>query len=294
MNILEQIADRTRLRVAEEQRRLPLPALRRQAEELAAREPDPPSLEEAFRKPGLHFLCEVKKASPSKGVIAEDFPYLSIAREYQAAGAEGISCLTEPFWFQGQDAYLQEIAGAVTIPVLRKDFTVDEYMIYQARVLGASAVLLICAILDDGQLTAYRQLARELGLDALVEVHDRHEAERALRCGATLMGVNNRDLRTFQVDLQNTFRLREAIPPEVPLLSESGIRTPEEIRRLREAGVNGVLIGETLMRAADKGAMLARLRGSEPAGEAGSLPETSGTGHPGRAGEAIPPEGAAL
>ncbi len=265
MNILEQIAERTRIRIAEEKKRLPLSHLRREAEALAATEPAPSSLEEAFRKPGFHFLCEVKRASPSKGVIAENFPYLSIARAYQEAGADGVSCLTEPFWFQGQDRYLQEIAREVTVPVLRKDFTVEEYMIYQARVLGASAVLLICAILDDGQLLAYRQLARELGLDALVEVHDEKEADRALRSGATLMGVNNRDLRTFQVDLENTFRVRQCIPPEIPLLSESGIRTPEEIRRLREAGVNGVLIGETLMRAADKGALLARLRGGENA-----------------------------
>lgn len=265
MNILEQIADRTRLRIAEEKKRLPLSALRREAEEQAARKPVSLSLENAFRRPGFHFLCEVKKASPSKGVIAEDFPYLSIARAYQDAGAEGISCLTEPFWFQGQDRYLQEIAREVSVPVLRKDFTVEEYMIYQAGILGASAVLLICAILDDGQLSAYRQLAQELGMDALVEVHDQKEAERALRSGATLMGVNNRDLRTFRVDLENTFRIRQSIPPEITLLSESGVRTPEEIKRLRKAGVNGVLIGETLMRAADKGAMLTWLRGGDAA-----------------------------
>ena len=203
----------------------------------------------------------MKKASPSKGVIAPEFPYLKIAREYEAAGAAAISCLTEPYYFRGSDEYLREIAQEAGIPVLRKDFTVDEYMIYQAKALGASAVLLICAILEDGQLREYRELAEELGLDALVEAHDERELERALASGARIVGVNNRDLKTFEVDVDTSVRLRRLVPPEILFVSESGIRTPEDIRRLRENGTDGVLIGETLMRSPDKRAALEELNG---------------------------------
>ncbi len=209
---------------------------------------------------GISFICEVKKASPSKGLIAPDFPYLEIAKDYEKAGASAISCLTEPFYFQGQDQYLREIAQTVQIPVLRKDFTVDEYMIYQAKTLGASAVLLICAILDDGQLSAYGQLATELGLSALVEAHDEEEVERALRADAKIVGVNNRDLRTFKVDINNSLRLRRLVPPEILFVSESGIRTAEDIRNLRENGTDAVLIGETLMRSKEKERLLKEWR----------------------------------
>ena len=263
MSILAEIAEKTRQRVAEEKMSLPLPQLRAQAEAMDASTGFP--FAQALAAPGMRFICEVKKASPSKGLIAPNFPYLDIAKEYQAAGAAAISCLTEPYWFQGSDQYLKEIAQAVTIPVLRKDFTVDEYMIYGAKVLGASAVLLICAILDDGQLKDYLALAHSLGLSALVEAHDETELNRALSAGAGIIGVNNRDLRTFTVDVSNSLRLRKLAPPEVLFVSESGIKTPEDIQKLYDNGTNAVLIGETLMRAPDKKAMLAQLRGGTTA-----------------------------
>lgn len=260
MMILDEIAAKTRERIEEQKRKVPLEILRKQAEAL------PVNTDFPFRKSlsegkGIHFICEVKKASPSKGLIAEDFPYLKIAKAYEEAGASAISCLTEPYFFQGADRYLEEIAGAVRIPVLRKDFTVDEYMIYEAKALGASAVLLICAILEEAQLKAYLELAHSLGLSALVEAHDEREVEMALRSGAGIIGVNNRDLKTFQVDIGNSIRLRKLIPPEIVFVSESGMKTPEDIAALRENGTNAVLIGETLMRSRDKRAMLNTLRG---------------------------------
>ena len=209
----------------------------------------------------ISFICEVKRASPSKGLIAPDFPYLDIARDYERAGASAISCLTEPFWFKGRDEYLAEISNAVKIPVLRKDFTVDEYMIYQAKLLGAAAILLICAILDDEQLVEYLKLADSLGLDALVEAHDAEEVERALKAGAQIIGVNNRDLKTFEVDARNSIRLRELAPKDVLFVSESGIKTSEDIRKLYENEVDAVLIGETLMRSDDKKKALETLNG---------------------------------
>lgn len=264
MNILEEIAAKTRCRIQEEKSRVSAETLldrikeREEWEKVSGRKI---AFKEALKKEGMSYICEVKKASPSKGLIAPDFPYLEIAKEYEAAGASAISCLTEPFYFLGSDRYLKEIAEAVKIPVLRKDFTVDEYMIYQARALGASAVLLICAILDDVQLREYRQLAGELGMDALVEAHDETEVERALKAGAQIVGVNNRDLRTFQVDMANSIRLRKMAPDEVIFVSESGIRTPEDISRLYSNQVDAVLIGETLMRSADKKAALETLDG---------------------------------
>ena len=263
MSILNEIAARTKERIAEEKFKVPLRELiSQQNSNLAKHAEEKISFLEALKKPGMSYICEVKKASPSKGLIAPDFPYLDIAKEYEQAGASAISCLTEPFYFQGADRYLQEISQAVNIPVLRKDFTVDEYMIYQAKSLGASAVLLICAILDDGELRAYRQLAKELGLDALVEAHDEYEVDRALNLGAEIVGVNNRDLRTFQVDMNNSICLRKMAPDNVVFVSESGIRTPEDIRLLYENKVDAVLIGETLMRSPDKKAALESLNGS--------------------------------
>lgn len=259
MNILEKIADKTRERIAEAKQKIPEAELRARAEAMDPNTGFP--FARALGTKGLSFLCEVKKASPSKGVIAEDFPYLSIAQEYESAGAAAISCLTEPFWFLGQDRFLSEIAQSVSIPVLRKDFTIDPYMIYEAKILGASAVLLICAILSDEELREYLQLSHRLGLDALVEAHDGTEIHRALQAGATLIGVNNRNLKTFSVDTENSLRLRSLIPSGCLFVSESGIRTPEDVRKLRDAGVDAVLIGETLMRAHDKKAMLDELRG---------------------------------
>lgn len=263
-NILEEIAAKTKLRIEEEKKKIPLEVLKEKIREKDASGcvPAKPTFYQALKSPGMSYICEVKKASPSKGLIAPDFPYLEIGREYEAAGAAAISCLTEPFYFLGSDRYLEEIAASVKIPVLRKDFTVDEYMIYQAKALGASAVLLICAILSDRQLLAYRTLAEELGMDALVEAHDEEEIRRALTAGAKIIGVNNRDLRTFQVDVRNSIRLRESAPREVIFVSESGIRTKEDIRKLYENQVDAVLIGETLMRSADKRAALEELNGA--------------------------------
>lgn len=261
-NILEEIAARTRERIAKEKTCISVSELENRIQEVNKNARQKITFLQALQKDGMSYICEVKKASPSKGLIASDFPYLAIAKEYEQAGASAISCLTEPFYFQGADQYLREISAAVQIPVLRKDFTVDEYMIYQAKSLGASAVLLICAILDDGELRAYRQLAKELGLDALVEAHDEYEVDRALNLGAEIVGVNNRDLRTFQVDMNNSIRLRKMAPDNVVFVSESGIRTPEDIRLLYENKVDAVLIGETLMRSPDKKAALESLNGS--------------------------------
>lgn len=262
-NILEEIAAKTRQRIEEEKKRVAPEALKeiclQQKEDIRTSKV---SFYDALKKPGISYICEVKKASPSKGLIAPDFPYLKIAREYEEAGASAISCLTEPFYFLGSDRYLKEIAETVNIPVLRKDFTVDEYMIYQAKVLGASAVLLICAILNDEQLRSYRMLAGELGMDALVEAHDEEEVTRALDSGANIIGVNNRDLRTFQVDVSNSIRLRKMAPEHVLFVSESGIRTSEDIQKLYENQVDAVLIGETLMRSSDKQAALKTLNGA--------------------------------
>ena len=259
MSILSEIAEKTQQRVAAERKILSLSQLRAQAEAMENTGDFP--FQQALSAPGMGFICEVKRASPSQGLIAPDFPYLDIAKAYQAAGAAAISCLTEPYWFQGSDQYLKEIAQTVSIPVLRKDFTVDDYMIYGAKVLGASAVLLICAILEDSQLKDYLALARCLGLSALVEAHDETELNRALSAGASIIGVNNRDLRTFTVDVNNSLRLRKLAPPEVLFVSESGIQTHEDIQKLYDNGTNAVLIGETLMRAPDKKAMLSQLRG---------------------------------
>lgn len=257
MSILNEIAARTKERIAEEKFKVPLRELiSQQNSNLAKHAEEKISFLEALKKPGMSYICEVKKASPSKGLIAPDFPYLDIAKEYEQAGASAISCLTEPFYFQGADRYLQEISQAVNIPVLRKDFTVDEYMLYQAKAFGASAVLLICAILDNSQLKAFGELAQELGLDALVEAHDQWEVDRALNLGAKIVGVNNRNLHDFTVDMGNSIRLRNMAPADTVFVSESGIKTAEDIRILYENQVDAVLIGETLMRSPDKKAAL--------------------------------------
>lgn len=258
MTILDQLAAHARKRVAAYKAVLPLEEVRRQCEALPQ---GSFALDAALAKPGLSFICECKKASPSKGLIAPEFPYLQIAREYEAAGADAISVLTEPKWFLGSDNYLREIAQTVAIPCLRKDFTVDEYMIYQARLLGASAVLLICSILSDAQLNEYLALCRALGLSALVEAHDKAEVERTLASGAAIICVNNRNLKDFTVDTANSRRLRSLLPSEVRFVSESGVRSPTDVQALREIGADAVLVGEALMRTPDKAAMLARLKG---------------------------------
>lgn len=219
------------------------------------------SFEKALKKDDISFICECKKASPSKGIIAEDFPYLDIAKEYEKAGADCISVLTEPKWFLGDNSYLKQIAEAVNIPCIRKDFTVDEYMIYEAKVLGASAVLLICAILDGDRIKEYINICDSLGISALVEAHDGAEIETALEAGARIIGVNNRNLKDFSVDTDNSTRLRQMIPRDVIFVAESGIKTPEDVKKLRESGVDAVLVGETLMRAKDKKQALRELKG---------------------------------
>ena len=257
-NILEQLAEHAAYRTEQAKKQLSDAEIKRRA--LSMKKGDY-AFEKALRKPGISFICECKKASPSKGLIAPDFPYLQIAREYEDAGADAISVLTEPKWFPGSDAYLKEIAAAVSVPCLRKDFTVDEYMIYEAKVLGASAVLLICSILSEAQVREYLTVCDELGLSALVETHDEAEVEQALSAGARVIGVNNRNLKDFTVDTENSRRLRERIPEQVLFVSESGVSRPEDVKRLAEVGADAVLVGEALMRAADKKQMLSNLRG---------------------------------
>ena len=258
MTILDQLTDYARQRVAAAKAVAPTAEVRRKALELP-RGGFP--FERALSGDNLAFICECKKASPSKGLIAPDFPYLDIARNYEAAGAEAISVLTEPKWFLGRDEYLREIARAVSIPCLRKDFTVDEYMLYQARLLGASAVLLICAILDAAELKDYIQICDALGLSALVEAHDEAEVEMALPAGARIIGVNNRNLKDFTVDTENSRRLRAMIPADVLFVSESGVKDAADVAAARAMGANAVLVGEALMRSADKRAKLAEFRG---------------------------------
>ena len=262
MTILEQLADYARKRVMADMEENSLDTMRELAMSKSSAAGDLFAFEQALRKEGVSFICECKKASPSKGLIVPNFPYLEIAKEYEAAGADCISVLTEPKWFLGNDEYLKEIAEAVSIPCLRKDFTVNEYQIYQAKVLGASAVLLICSILTEDQMKDYIRICDELGLSALVEVHDEREVQTALNTGARIIGVNNRNLKDFSVDTDNSRRLRELIPPNVLFVSESGVRTAEDVETLRKIGADAVLIGETLMRASDKRAKLAELRGA--------------------------------
>lgn len=258
MTILRELADYARKRTEQAKQRIPLEELKRQAFFLPKGDF---SFENALKKPDISFICECKKASPSKGLIAPDFPYLNIAKEYEQAGADCISVLTEPKWFLGSDQYLKEIAESVSIPCLRKDFTVDAYMIYEAKVLGAAAVLLICAILREEQIREYLSICDDLGLSALVEAHDEKEVQMALNAGARIIGVNNRNLKDFSVDTDNSRRLREQIPRNVLFVSESGVSCAEDVAKLRKIGADAVLIEETLMRAADKKAKLRELRG---------------------------------
>lgn len=257
-NILEQLAAYARTRVEQAKAVRPLADVKAAA--LAQPKGDF-AFEKALAQPGVRFICECKRASPSKGLIAPVFPYLDIAKEYAAAGADAISVLTEPKWFLGSDEYLQQIAAAVPVPCLRKDFTVDEYMIYEAKLLGASAVLLICSLLDTETLHRYLAICDTLGLSALVEAHDEQEIASAAAAGARVIGVNNRNLKNFTVDVTNSLALRQKAPPGVLFVAESGITSPSDVSALRAAGVDAVLVGEALMRAPDKAAALAALRG---------------------------------
>lgn len=257
MTILDELAAYAKERVQRAQAVKSLEDLRRQALALPKGEH---SFYKALGKPELSFICECKKASPSKGIIAQNFPYLEIAKRYQQAGADCISVLTEPKWFLGRDAYLQEIAQNVQLPCLRKDFIVDEYMLYEAKLLGAAAVLLICTLLNEEQLRKYLAICEQLGLDALVEAHDEQEVQLALRAGARIIGVNNRNLKDFTVDMENSRRLRALVPPEVLFVAESGVRNAEDVRHLKSIGVDAVLIGEALMRAPDVAGLLRELK----------------------------------
>ena len=274
MNILKTITERTRERIREQEKLIPPAEMRRMAEAVLREEQGGaaanssgdrlekdymPAFERALRQPGMSFICEVKKASPSKGIIAEDFPYVDIAKDYEAAGASAISCLTEPYWFLGSDVYLEEIAETVSVPVLRKDFTCSEYMIWQAKALGASAVLLICSVLDDVELREYHRLTEELHMSALVEAHDAGEIERAKQAGARIIGANNRNLKDFSVDIGHSARLRQLAGEDTVFVSESGIRGPEDMKALCENGTDAVLIGEMLMRSSDRQAALKTL-----------------------------------
>lgn len=257
--ILDKIAESARIRVEQEKEQTPFEEIKAKA--LAMPKGDF-AFEEAIRKGDISFICEVKKASPSKGIIAEEFPYVEIAKEYEKAGATCISVLTEPEYFKGDKRYLKEISENVSLPLIRKDFIIDEYMIYDAKLHGASCVLLICALLDEETIRQYIEICNTLGLSALVETHDAQEIEKAVGAGARMIGVNNRDLKTFTVDISNSERLRKLVPEDILFVAESGIKTKEDVERLRQAKVNAVLIGETFMKAANKKEMLAELRGT--------------------------------
>lgn len=258
--ILDKIVEATKIRVAQEKQVESPEAVKAAALALPSDTGFP--FEAALRQQDFNFICEVKKASPSKGIIAEHFPYLDIAKEYEVAGAAAISVLTEPDFFKGDKKYLQEIASTVKIPVLRKDFIIDEYQIYQAKVWGASAILLICACLDVPTLTKFRELADSLGLSSLVEAHDEKEVQMAIDCGARIIGVNNRNLKDFTVDVQNSVRLRNLVQDDVIFVSESGLETPEDIQVLRDNNIGVALMGETFMRSPNKVEKLAYLYGS--------------------------------
>ncbi len=256
--ILDAIADYARLRVAKDKETVSLGAMRELAEQGG------PARGEAFygavAKPGLSFICEVKKASPSKGVIDPVFDYLSIARAYAAAGADAVSCLTEPKWFLGSDGIFRDIRAAITTPMLRKDFVVDEYQLYQAKAMGADCALLICAILDTPTLSRFLGVCEDLGLAALTEAHDESEIASAVAAGARMIGVNNRNLKDFSVDLGNAGLLRERIPPERLYVAESGVKTPEDAAAMKAIGADAILMGEALMRSSDKAAALNAMR----------------------------------
>ena len=260
MTILDKLAEHAKERVAEAKNNISFSEIYRLAMSMPKGGFE---FENALRSDDISFICECKKASPSKGLIAEDFPYLQIAKDYEAAGADCISVLTEPKWFLGRNDYLKEIAANVSIPCLRKDFTVDEYMIYEAKALGASAVLLIVSILSETQLREHIKICDELGLSALVEIHDEKEALTAINAGARIIGVNNRNLKDFSVDTENSRRLRNLIPRDIIFVSESGVKTADDVQALRKIGADAVLVGETLMKAENKCEKLKELRGSK-------------------------------
>lgn len=262
MNILLEIAEKTRVRVQEQKEMVSFEEIKKEAEHLASSFDGSFAFYNALKKEGISLICEAKKASPSKGLIAPDFDYVSIARDYEKGGAAAISVLTEPYWFLGSDEYLKEIRAAVKIPVLRKDFTVDDYQIYEARVLGADAVLLICAITEAEDLRRRISLAKSLGLSALVETHNEEEIKTAVACGAEIIGVNNRNLKDFSVDVSLSGKYKSLVPENVVFVAESGITSPKQVRSLESQGVDAALIGETLMRAENRVEAVKEFRGA--------------------------------
>ena len=258
MTILDKLADLSRARAAADQEKVPETVLREQVKALGKGNGE--AFLSALKKPGISFICEIKKASPSKGLISPDFPYLKIAADYERAGADCISCLTEPEYFLGSDQIFREVRAQVSLPMLRKDFTVSAYQLDQARVMGANAALLIVSLLDVKTLEAYLERCEELGIAALVETHDGEEISRAVSAGAKIIGVNNRNLKDFSVDFENAARLRDRIPADCIYVAESGVKTPEDVQRLRQIGADAALIGETLMRSADPAETLDQLR----------------------------------
>lgn len=258
--ILDKIVESTKLRVKDIYANENVSGIKREAILLVGKDNNKFRFEKAIKEKPIAFICEVKKASPSKGLIAKDFDYVNIAKDYEMAGASAISVLTEPEFFKGSNTYLKEISENVQIPLLRKDFIIDEIQIYEAKVIGASAVLLICSILSEDELKLYKKLADELGMSALVEAHDAGEIEMAVRCGARIIGVNNRNLKDFTVDIDNSINLRKLVDKDILFVSESGIKNSSDIKRLVDNNVNAVLIGETLMRSNDKAKMLRELK----------------------------------
>ena len=248
--IIDDIIESTKERVAQNKKLHPI-------EKIAAVAFDKPinfdyPFEKALRKPGLSYIMEVKRAIPTKGQITQNFDYKTIAKEYEDIGASAISVVTEPDFFKGDDDFLAEIAKIVKIPVLRNDFIVDEYMVYESKLLGADAIILLCSVLDEITLMRCLNLAERLGMSALVEAHSSMQVKKALRVGAKIIGVNNCDLRTFKVDMKNSVELRSMVGDDIIFVSESGIKTADDIKVLEENNVDAVLIGETLMKSHDK------------------------------------------
>ena len=258
IKMLEEIVEKTKERLIESKKSKSLDQLKEEVQKLEITQDFP--FKKALSEDEISIIAEVKRASPSKGLIAEDFDHLTIAKEYEEAGASAISVLTEPYFFKGSNDYLKEISQCVSIPTLRKDFVIDEYMIWEAKALGASAVLLIVSILSIVELKKFLDLAHDLGLSAIVETHDGDEIRTALNVGAEIIGVNNRDLTDFTVNIENSISLRRCVSGDVIFISESGIKTPEDVRKLKENDVDAVLIGETLMKSDDKKSMILELK----------------------------------
>ncbi len=261
MSILREIADKTRERIDIEKEGTELSILLQQIEERKENSLPEHAFLNALKGEGMSFICEVKKASPFEGLLNDKLSYTETAEKYEEAGASAVSCVTEPFFFQGSDQYLWEISGRIRIPVLRKDFVIDEYMVYQAKALGASAITLYCSVLDDEELKSFSSLSAELGMDTVFEVHDEPELLRAVNCGAGIIGIVNRDPETLEVDLGKTIRLQKSVPASAVVISDGGIRTSDEISMLYEGGCRAVLIGKTMMQSGDKKKTLKDLRG---------------------------------